>query len=240
MAADKANHNELTGPTCLHSVNRITKFPAVESSIQTATNLYEKVKDYNGLTQWTLNSAETTVQSIVEKGKPYANPVLSNLEGPIKTVDGILCSGLDYVETKVPAVKLPPAEILLQIYNSTKEYVTPAMETAYAYAEQAKGMVEPRIQQARDLVDPAYQAALHTVEPMVAAVQPTVDAARQMVDPFVQPTLEKAQQLKDYGKQKVNEYLHRGHSNEGDNSECQECQECQDVRNKMSSESSSE
>lgn len=36
---------------------------------------------------------------------------MSKLEGPIKKVDQIFCTGLDYVETNVPGVKLPPGEV---------------------------------------------------------------------------------------------------------------------------------
>lgn len=105
--ADTQVTSSLTAPTCMESVNRIAKLPVVESSLQTASNLYEKVKEYNGVTQWTCSTAENVVHKAVEVGKP----IVQNLEGPIKKVDGVLCTGLDYVETKVPAVKLPPGEV---------------------------------------------------------------------------------------------------------------------------------
>lgn len=38
-------------------------------------------------------------------------PVASRLEGPIKMVDSLLCSSLDFVETNLPAVKLPADEV---------------------------------------------------------------------------------------------------------------------------------
>lgn len=38
-------------------------------------------------------------------------PVTARLEGPIKKVDSLLCSSLDFVENKIPAVKLPPDEV---------------------------------------------------------------------------------------------------------------------------------
>ncbi|XP_060532307.1 lipid storage droplets surface-binding protein 2-like isoform X1 [Cylas formicarius] len=169
-------------PTCMESVNRIAKLPVVESTIQTATNIYEKVKDYNSVTNWTLSTAENTVHKAVEISKPITTPVMKNLEGPIKKVDGVLCTGLDYVESKVPAVKLPPKELILQIYNSTKEYVdqhvTPTVESAYAYAE-------PAVKTARNLVEPA------------------VEKVRNVVEPVVEPVVENV-------KHKVEEYLHRG------------------------------
>jgi hypothetical protein len=54
--------------------------------------------------------------------------VLIKLQGPIGRLDGVLCVGLDYVESKVPAVKLPPNEvgldldgIILNQRNETKD-----------------------------------------------------------------------------------------------------------------------
>lgn len=58
-----------------------------------------------------MSTAESTVHKAVDISKPIAGPVVHKLEGPIKTVDGILCSGLDYIEAKIPAVKLPPGEV---------------------------------------------------------------------------------------------------------------------------------
>ncbi|XP_030766556.1 lipid storage droplets surface-binding protein 1-like isoform X4 [Sitophilus oryzae] len=148
---------EAASPTCMESVNRIAKLPAVEQTIQTVHGIYEKVKDFNSVTNWTLQTAEDTVHKAVEVGKPYATPVIEKLEGPIKKVDGVLCSGLDYVENKVPAVKLPPKEI----YNTTKDYVSshvsPAVETAKHIAEPAvntaKGLIEPVVENVRHKVD---------------------------------------------------------------------------------------
>lgn len=148
MSVDQVNgNNAIVGPnlSCMESVNRISKLPMVESTIQTATNIYGKVKvshfsfnfikwivpyltlvqlkchictsghlflqEYNTVTNTLLSTAETTVYKAVEVGKPIMTPVIHNLEGPIKKVDSVLCTGLDYVESKVPAVKLPPNEV---------------------------------------------------------------------------------------------------------------------------------
>ncbi|XP_066257396.1 lipid storage droplets surface-binding protein 1-like isoform X2 [Euwallacea similis] len=151
-------------PTCMESVNRIAKFPVVESTLQTAHNIYEKVKDYNSVTNWTLQTAEDTAFKAVDIAKPYATPVMKNLEGPIKKVDDALCSGLDYVESKVPAVKLPPKEI----YETTKGYVTPAVETAKHLVEPAVKVLEPAVTKTRNIVEPI-------VEPIVENVKHRVD-----------------------------------------------------------------
>lgn len=56
---------------------------------------------------WTLSTAESTMSKAVE----HAIPVAEKMEKHLKRMDTILCSSLDYVEAKVPAVKLPPAEV---------------------------------------------------------------------------------------------------------------------------------
>ncbi|KAG5873954.1 hypothetical protein JTB14_001602 [Gonioctena quinquepunctata] len=225
MAAEQAIQDgslSITHPACMESINRISKFPVIESTIETATSIYGKVKDYNSVTNWTLSTAESTVNMAVEVGKPIATPVIKNLEGPIKKVDNVLCTGLDYVESKVPAVKKRPSEM----YTTTKDFfnstVTPAMETTRAYAE-------PAVKTAKDIMGPTFERAK-------TAMEPTVERAKHLVEPYVQPALDKANAIKDNVMHKVDEYLHRGHKHEGDALECEECQE---VRRKME-ESNSE
>ncbi|ENN82601.1 lipid storage droplets surface-binding protein 1 isoform X2 [Dendroctonus ponderosae] len=157
--------------TCMESVNRFARLPVVESTIQTAHNIYEKVKDFNSVTNWTLQTAENTAFKAVDIAKPYATPVIKNFEGPIKKVDDALCSGLDYVETRVPAVKLPPREI----YNSTKDLVSPAVESA-------KHFVEPAVKTARDVIEPAVNKTRSIVEPIV---EPIVENVKHRVDEYM-------------------------------------------------------
>jgi len=183
-------------PTCMTSVNRVVKLPVVETTIQTASNVYEKVKDINGYAKWGFETMENTLHSVVEAGKPYAIDAALKLDGPIKRVDNVLCSGLDYVEAKVPAVKLPPCEL----YNSTKGYV--------------QDTVNPRVDAAyktvHAVVEPAVNAAMTVVDPAVQAAKPTVEAAYKIVEPMVQPAVDKANALKDRifnGEQKEDEVL---------------------------------
>lgn len=63
----------------------------------------------------------------VQVGRPIATPIIQYLEGPFKKVDFVLCTGLDYVENKVPAVKLPAGEICNSTYSYVSSTITPAM-----------------------------------------------------------------------------------------------------------------
>ncbi|KAL3267241.1 hypothetical protein HHI36_011374 [Cryptolaemus montrouzieri] len=226
MADNNQKNDVVLAPTCMESVNRIVKLPVVESSIQTATNVYGKVKDMNEYAKWGFETMENTLHTVLETGKPYAIPVVQKLDGPIKKVDSVLCSGLDYVESKVPAVKLPPGEIISQLYTSTREYVhdnvTPKVDSAY---KSVQGMVDPAVQTAKNVVNPAVQAAKKVTDPAVNLAKPTVEAAYKIVEPMVQPAVDRANALKDYSVQKVEEFLHREtRTEEGtENSDCEDC-----------------
>ena len=95
----------------LESVNKISQLPVVESTLGLASDLYKKVKDSNSMVSAALDRAESTTQSVVTRAVDMGRPVAARLQGPIQRVDSALCTGIDYVESKVPAVKLPPKEM---------------------------------------------------------------------------------------------------------------------------------
>ncbi|XP_057662597.1 lipid storage droplets surface-binding protein 1-like isoform X1 [Diorhabda carinulata] len=99
----------------LDAVNRITNIPIVETGWSYAGGFYQKIKNSNSLMHWTLDTAELSAQTIVEA----ASPALFLLEGPINSIDDIVCKSLDILEQKVPSINLPPE----MIYYNTKQYV---------------------------------------------------------------------------------------------------------------------
>ncbi|KAK4886662.1 hypothetical protein RN001_002933 [Aquatica leii] len=156
MSSNEMNENAPTNPTetssiHMESINRIAHLPAVEQTVQVATSIYGAVKDCSSVTNWTLTTAETTAHKAVEISKP----ILSQFEGPIKKVDEMLCTGLDYVEEKVPAVKLPPGEM----YTTTKDYVSNKIQPA---VDAAKHVVEPAVNSVRGIAEPYIQPAVDT------------------------------------------------------------------------------
>ncbi|KAG5879258.1 hypothetical protein JTB14_012528 [Gonioctena quinquepunctata] len=100
----------------LESVTRITHIPIVESGWSYAGNIYQKIKDTNSLVHWTLDTAESSANSVLE----VASPAIVLLEGPILSLDKMVCKSLDIVEQAVPSINLPPE----MIYWNTKQYVT--------------------------------------------------------------------------------------------------------------------
>ena len=63
-----------------------------------------------------MRKAESTASKVANA----TAPVLIKLQGPIGTLDGVLCVGLDCLERKVPAVKLPPNEVGICIFVGWK------------------------------------------------------------------------------------------------------------------------
>ncbi|XP_022909214.2 lipid storage droplets surface-binding protein 1-like [Onthophagus taurus] len=194
-------------PACImgmESINRVAKIPVIESGLSVATSLYSKVKDYNSLTQWTLSTAEGTVHKAAELTSSLATPMVSHLQQPIKKVDGILCTGLDYVEEKLPAIKLPPGEM----YTGAKEKMTHAVE-------EAKHYVEPAVESAKHYVEPAVVTAKHYVEPAIETAKQFVEPAVETAKHLVEPAVEKACAIRDYGVQQVEKMIHKKEAQQG-------------------------
>ncbi|XP_072748792.1 lipid storage droplets surface-binding protein 1 [Anoplolepis gracilipes] len=97
------------------SVARISSFPIVESGIHIAGNVYRKIKRSNSLMNWSLDTAEQSLAIATTT----ARPAIFAFNGPITTIDQLLCKGIDIVEQRVPAVHLPPQ----LMYLNTREYV---------------------------------------------------------------------------------------------------------------------
>lgn len=76
------------------------------------------LQDSNYLVSAALDRAESTAQVAVHKAVEVGRPVAARLQGPIQRVDSALCTGIDYVESKVPAVKLPPKEMYERVVGA--------------------------------------------------------------------------------------------------------------------------
>ncbi|OAD55824.1 Lipid storage droplets surface-binding protein 1 [Eufriesea mexicana] len=108
----KRRHSDLPR---FESVVRISNLPIVENSIHIAGNVYDKLKRSNSLMSWSLCTAEQSFAIATASAKP----AIYALNGPITTIDQLLCKGIDIVEQRVPAVHLPPHIM----YCNAREYV---------------------------------------------------------------------------------------------------------------------
>lgn len=56
---------------------------------------------------WTLDQAENSVQTVFDA----ATPAIGLLQGPIASIDKLVCKSLDIVELTVPSINLPPQTV---------------------------------------------------------------------------------------------------------------------------------
>ncbi|KAF7995351.1 hypothetical protein HCN44_006458 [Aphidius gifuensis] len=110
----KRIHHHVDFPQ-FESVARITSLPIFESSIHIAGNVYDKIKQSNSLMNWSLDTAEQSVAYATAT----AMPAMLVLNGPLLTLDNIICRGIDIVEQRVPAINLPPQ----LLYWNTRDFV---------------------------------------------------------------------------------------------------------------------
>lgn len=97
--------------TKLHSVQRITHLPVVES----VAECYDKLKNSSFLVKWSLKPAEIGICIALQATEPF----VTLLEKPVNSVDFIFCQSLDIIQKNIPAITYPP-EVM---YSLTKDYV---------------------------------------------------------------------------------------------------------------------
>ncbi|XP_076221975.1 lipid storage droplets surface-binding protein 1 isoform X2 [Nomia melanderi] len=107
-------------------VIRITNLPIVENSIHIASNVYDMIKRSNSLMSWSLDTAEQSLAIATASAKP----AIYALNGPITTIDQLLCKGIDIVEQRVPSVHLPPHLPVLMRAGSVKQIGSQAANAA--------------------------------------------------------------------------------------------------------------
>ncbi|KAK2588157.1 hypothetical protein KPH14_004207 [Odynerus spinipes] len=149
----KRGHSDLPH---FESVARLSSLPIVESSLDIAGHVYRRIKSSNSLMGWSLDAAEQSLALAAASAKP----AIFTLNGPITTIDQLLCKGIDIVEQRVPAVHIPPQ----QMYWNTREYVR-------------KKIVRPVLMRADSMKQIGSQAASVAVD--------TLDGALNVADRYV-------------------------------------------------------
>nr|CAH7738211.1 unnamed protein product [Callosobruchus chinensis] len=123
----------------LESVNRITNLPIVETGLGYAENVYNRIKKSNNLLNWTLVQAEHSAQSVLE----VATPVIVLFNGPISTIDKLVCKSLDVVEHTVPQINLPPQMMCWNIQQYVEALSTQILLSLLENTNTLKRMHKP-------------------------------------------------------------------------------------------------
>ncbi|RZF36015.1 hypothetical protein LSTR_LSTR005831 [Laodelphax striatellus] len=86
--------------------------PIISSSLDLTCSIYNSVRGSNCISYRMLKTAERTAGVV----KNSTNPIVNIFRSPLMKIDYLLCSTLDFVEDKVPVIKLTPTEM----YENTK------------------------------------------------------------------------------------------------------------------------
>lgn len=160
----------------LECVDKIWKIPFIEMAWNQSAGMYGKVKEANGVFNWTLSTAEAAVLKAIEQ----AAPIAKKLEQPIHAVDQTLCKGIAIVEEKLPLVKEPPEHI----YETAKCFVnsalSPTLDTVSAVknygTEKAQSIKELSLNKANEVLATRYgNMALSGFETTAALAEKYLD-----------------------------------------------------------------
>ncbi|XP_011689799.1 PREDICTED: perilipin-1-like [Wasmannia auropunctata] len=126
VAAANAGDADARGMVCTRRLLGLPVFATVTSAFCGA---YTAVRGSHETVATLLGYAENGMRAGLEFASPVTGRVAGLLETPLKSVDGAVCVGLDFVEEKVPSVKLPPGEIYSNVKDGVRNIFTSALET---------------------------------------------------------------------------------------------------------------
>ncbi|XP_066995080.2 lipid storage droplets surface-binding protein 1 [Anabrus simplex] len=153
-------------------VKKVIQLPLVEGVLKTSSEVYDKIKNSNGVLNWTLSVTESTVQKALEVVGAVA-PVPGSVT---KKLDEVLIDGIAFLEEKMPIVKKTPQ----QAYQQALDYVSSKCQKFENYKENFFSL-------AKDTVD---QTKIKIVSFGNTATQPlrdAVQASEKFVDEKLKP-----------------------------------------------------
>lgn len=99
---------------------RLLALPVFASVSAALCNAYAITKNSHESVATILGSAEDGVRAGLEFASPVTGKIANVLETPFKAIDNAVCVGLDFVEEKIPSVKLPPDQIYASMKNGLR------------------------------------------------------------------------------------------------------------------------
>lgn len=108
---------------------RLLALPVFASASAALCNAYAVTKNSHESVAAILGSAEDGVRAGLEFASPVTDKIANVLETPFKAIDNAVCVGLDFVEEKMPSVKLPPDQIYASMKDGLRNMFTAALET---------------------------------------------------------------------------------------------------------------
>ncbi|XP_071554800.1 perilipin-1-like [Temnothorax nylanderi] len=126
VADANAGGADARGMVCTRRLLGLPMFATVTSAFCGA---YAAARGSHESVATILGHAENGMRASLEFASPVTGRVAGILETPLKIVDDAVCVGLDFVEEKVPSVKLPPGQIYANAKDGVRNIFTSALET---------------------------------------------------------------------------------------------------------------
>ncbi|XP_011647850.1 uncharacterized protein LOC105433997 [Pogonomyrmex barbatus] len=124
-AAANAGDADARGMECTRRLLGLPLFATVTSAFCGA---YTAVRGSHESVATILGYVENGMHTSLDFASPVTDKVAGILETPLKAVDSAMCASLDFVEEKIPSVKLPPGQIYENMKDSVRNIFTSAFE----------------------------------------------------------------------------------------------------------------
>ncbi|KAL0100503.1 hypothetical protein PUN28_019661 [Cardiocondyla obscurior] len=134
-----ANDADARGMVC---TRRLLRLPVLATVTSTFSGVYQATRNSHESVATILGHAENGMRTGLEFVSPVTGTIAGLLEAPLKIVDDALCLGLDFVEEKLPSVKLPPGQIYANAKDSFRNIFTSALETLRFLFGGSKNQIE--------------------------------------------------------------------------------------------------
>lgn len=125
--------------TCTRRLLALPVFASVSSALR---NAYAITKNSHESVAAILGSAEDGMRAGCEFASPVTGRIAGVLETPFTAIDNAVCVGLDFVEERMPSVKLPPDQIYESMKDGIRNMFTSALETLRVLFGGTKNQIE--------------------------------------------------------------------------------------------------
>lgn len=115
------------GMVCTRRFFRLPIFVSVTSAL---CHTYKTVKESHETVTTVFDNVENGLSKGMEYASPLTNRIGETLETPLKTVDNAVCVGLNFLEEKLPSIKLPPYEMYENLTNNIREVISSVVQTS--------------------------------------------------------------------------------------------------------------
>ncbi|XP_032665525.1 perilipin-1-like isoform X2 [Odontomachus brunneus] len=121
---------------------RLMDLPLLAAVTAALRNAYAVTKGSHEAVATIFGHAEDGVRASLQFASPVTDRVTDALETPLKAVDDAVCVGLDYVEEKLPSVKLPASQIYANVRDCVRSIFSSALETLRLLFSGPKNQIE--------------------------------------------------------------------------------------------------